>query len=220
MNPQDLDWLAVAAPLATGYRFEPLQRHEIGLLVSLVTSWFPEISVGGASCYLREDFYTRKIIFADAPEREGIVLLLKHGDAVCGMFACKLDYETLSVYAGLGVADPRHRGAGLAQGGMIFTEALGRHLGMGFVYGMATLRNPYVQQAFEKAGWQLLGIMPGYDRELIAPNTVKRVYEAIYARVLVAGPGLQCPDRRNLTPLTRSLYDCVFPTSPNSLPSP
>ena len=57
---------------------------------------------------------------------------------------------------------------------------------MGLVYGMATLKAPHAQRAFERAGWQLIGITPGYDREMVAPGVVKRVYEAVYAKVLVA----------------------------------
>lgn len=213
MTPQDLEQLLAKTPLGAGYRFAPLQRHEIGPLVALLTAWYPRISVGGASCYLSESFYERKAFFADTPEREHIVLVLKRADELAGMFACKLDYETLSVYAGLGVAGPQYRGANLAHAGMVFTEALGRQLEMGYVFGMATLRNPYAQQAFERAGWQLIGITPGYDRELVAPDMVKRVYEAVYARVLVSGPGLQRPDRNNLTPRTQSFFDLMFPAS-------
>jgi hypothetical protein len=213
MTPQNLEELASGVPLGAGYRFEPMQRHEITPLVDLLTQWYPRISVGGASHYLRESFYSNKVCFPDTPDREHVVLMLKQNDELAGMFACKLDYETLSIYAGLGVGGPQYRGANLAHAGMVFTEALGRHLGMGYLFGMATLQNPYAQQAFERAGWQLIGITPGYDRELVAPDMVKRVYEAVYARVLVSGAGLHPPDRKNLTPLTQSFFDWMFPAN-------
>jgi hypothetical protein len=56
---------------------------------------------------------------------------------------------------------------------------------MGMVYGLATLKVPHMQEKFERLGWQLIGIIPGFDRELVEPGVVKRVYEAIYTKVLV-----------------------------------
>jgi hypothetical protein len=40
-------------------------------------------------------------------------------------------------------------------------EAIGRAIGMGMIYGMATLKVPHVQRSFEKLGWDLIGITPG-----------------------------------------------------------
>jgi hypothetical protein len=207
----DIARIAAQASLADGYRFVPLQRTDIAALTANIAAWFPDISVGGASCYMRASFYLEKAFFADTPHRDNIVMLLKHRDEMVGMFACELDRQTQSVYASLGVAAPEHRGARLAQAGMAFTEELARHLDMGFVFGFATLKNPYAQRAFERAGWQLVGFTPGYDRELVAPGVVKRVFEAIFAKVLVGDAGLLLPLAHNLTPRTRALFDAVFP---------
>jgi hypothetical protein len=206
----DIQRFAAETPLGAGYRFELLQRAEIPALVAALSTWFPDISVGGASCYLQADFYTRKAFFADAPEQDTLVLLLKHSDYLAGMFSCDLDHDTQSIYAGLGVASPQHRGSNVAQAGMMFVEAFGRHLGMGYVFGMATLRHPYAQRAFERAGWELIGITPGYDREWVAPGVVKRVYEALYAKVLENDAGVQHPQRQNLTPRTQAFFDAIF----------
>ena len=210
-----MDWteiaqLAARAPLAEGYRFELLERTEVESLIGLVESWFPDIGVGGASGYLRSAFYADKVFFADAPERDVLVLLLKHGDELAGMFSCERDLDALSVHARVGAAAPAHRGARLAQAGMAFTEALGRRMGLGFAYGMATLKAPHAQRAFERAGWQLIGIVPGYDRELVAPGVEKRVYEAIYTKLLVPDGSLLRPRRQNLTPRTQAMFDQVF----------
>jgi len=204
--------LAARAPLAEGYRLDLLKREEIDELIAFIGTWFPDISVGSASGYLRPAFYGEQVCFADNPGRDVLVLVLKHGDELAGVFSCERDRDTLSLYAGIGVAAPRHRGAGLALAGLRFTEAIGRRMGMGLVYGMATLKAPYVQRAFERAGWQLIGITPGYDREMIEPGVVKRVYEAVYAKVLVTEAGLLMPHRRNLTPRTQAFFDWVFAT--------
>jgi len=209
MNTIDVQRLASQAPLASGYRFELIRRDEIRNLIERLTNWYRDISVGAASCFLQEEFYSRKVFFDDEPDRECIVLALKHGPEVVGMFSCELHSVTRSIYAGLGVAHPQHRGTRLAQAGMAFVETLAEHLDVGFIFGMATLKHPYAQRAFERAGWQLVGITPGYDREMVAPGVVKRVYEAVYAKVL-AGEGLLNPDRTNLTPRTRALFDSLF----------
>ena len=53
-------------------------------------------------------------------------------------------------------------------------------MGIGMIYGMATLKIPHVQSPFERLGWQIIGITPGFDREMVAPGVVKRVFEVVY----------------------------------------
>ena len=210
MIAADIERFAASAPLAAGYRFELLTRAEVPALIDGLSKWHRDISVGGASCYLQEQYYWSRAFFTDAQEQDIVVLTLKHGNELVGMFSCKFDLATESIYAGLGVTAPEHRGSNLAHAGMLFVEAVGRHLGMGFIFCMATLKHPYAQRACERAGWQLIGITPGYDREWIAPGVVKRVYEAIYAKVLEADDGLLSPQPHNLTPRTQAMFDSIF----------
>ena len=205
--------LADGAAVGAGYRFELLRHDEVGSLVSSIAAWFPDIAVGGASRYLREDFYSRHVRFDDSKDADHVVLLLKSCHELAGMFACELDRETQSVYAALGVAAPEHRGSNLAQAGISLTEELGRMLGMGYAFGVATLKSRFAQLAFERAGWHLVGITPGYDREMVEPGIVKRVYEAMYAKVLVSDAGMLQPARHNLTPRTQAFFDQVFASS-------
>jgi hypothetical protein len=205
----DLTRLAAEAPLTAGYRFELLQRSEIRVVIAALRGWYRDVSVGSAACHFEERHYDDEVFFDDSPQRDAIVLTLKNGAALAGVFSCKLDQPTRSIYAGLGVAAAEHRGASIAHAGIRFVEALARHLGMGFVYGMATLKHPYAQLAFERASWRLVGIAPGYDRELVAPGVVKRVYEAVYAKV--CDDDLLQPIRHNLTPRTQALFSTLFP---------
>src|SRR5262245_52763826 len=202
--------LAARAPLARGYRFELLTPADIAPLAGCVRNWYPAITVGGASRYTHEQFYAKVASSEDAARPENIVLLLKRDAELAGVFACELDHDTQGIYASIGVAAPAHRGSNLAHAGICFTQQVGSLLGMGFAYGMATLKTPYAQLAFERAGWRLIGITPGYDREMIEPGVVKRVYEAIYAKVLVPDTSLLQPSRGNLTPGTRAFFDSIF----------
>jgi hypothetical protein len=213
----DIDLMAAQAPVAEGYRCEPLREDEVPALIELLNIWFPDVSVGGASGYMRESFYRERVHFASsaasAEARDVMVLTLKHadkrGDVIAGMFAFERDCATMSMHATLAAAAPQHRGANLTGAGMAIAEGAARRLGLGLVYGMATLRSLYVQRAFERAGWKLIGITPGYDRELVAPGVVKRVFEAVYAKVLVDDADLVIPQTKNMTSRTRAMFELI-----------
>jgi hypothetical protein len=83
-------------------------------------------------------------------------------------------------------------------------------MGAAFMYTMATLKIPYMQRALEKAGYRILGFFPGYDREEVAPGVVKRVYEAVYAKLLVPENEVLRPDPKNLTPNSKVLFELLF----------
>jgi hypothetical protein len=168
-----MDGLALRAllhrlPLADGYRYEPLRRDEVEALVEVLPAWYPDILVGAASCYLRRGFYDDKVWFDDRPDRDVYVIALRHGDALAGLFSWDLDRDAMTVYGRLGVSAPAHRGARLTQAGLALLEAFGRRVAAGMLYGLATLKTRHVQAQFERSGWRLVGITPGYDRELVA----------------------------------------------------
>jgi hypothetical protein len=211
MNWMQVDEMTTSVPLPEGYRYEVLKRSEVPALVGFINQWFPDISVGGASCYVREEFYDEKVSLAGEPEKDTLVVLLKRDLELVGLFSCERDLDALALYARLAVIAPKHRGGHLSQSTIVLVEAIGRQMGMGMVYGMATLKIPYIQMAFERLGWLLIGITPGYDREMVAPGVVKRVYEAVYAKVLVGDSGLLHPDSRNMTDRTKAFFHLLFP---------
>jgi hypothetical protein len=206
-----METIATLTQLPEGYRFEQLKRSDIPALIEGIQTWHPDISVGVGSCYLREDFYTEKVFLRDEPEKDMYVVLIMHGDELAGMGSWEREPDALTLYAKLGIIAPAHRGAKISVRAVEFTENLGRAMGAGFVYGLATLKVPHMQLALERAGYQLLGFAPGYDRELVAPNVVKRVYEAFYAKVLVPDEDLLRPDPRNLSPRAKALFEVLFP---------
>jgi hypothetical protein len=61
MNWPGIEKIATLTQLPEGYRFEQLKRSDIPALIEAVKVWHPDISVGAASCYLRENFYTEGI---------------------------------------------------------------------------------------------------------------------------------------------------------------
>ena len=211
-----MHWMQIAemsrvASLPEGYRFEVLRRADVLPLIGFIERWFPAISVGAASCFVRESYYHEAVTLAGEAEKDVLVIVIRHGDDMAGLFSCERDRDALALYAGLAVIAPHYRGSHLSRVCITLVEAIGRQMGMGLVYGMATLKVPQIQQAFETRKWQLIGITPGYDREMVAPGVIKRVYEAVYAKVLVRSSGLLHPELRNMTDKTRAFFRMLFP---------
>ena len=194
-----------------GYRAERLQPSDIPALVRAIGEWYPDISVVVASCYLRESFFRDKACLADSDDRDLLVILIKRDSELAGMGSWERESDALTIYSRFGVIAPGHRGAKLAIRAMEFGESLARAMGAGFIYGLANLKNPAMQLALEHAGYKLLGFAPGYDREMVAPGVVKRVYEAFYAKILVPDDELLRPDPKNLSPQAKALFDVLFP---------
>ena len=72
------------------------------------------------------------------------------------------------------------------------------------------MKMPQMQLALERAGYQLRGFMPGYDREEISPGVVKRVFEAGYAKRLAPAGEYLHPQNKNMTPNAKRLFDTIF----------
>ncbi|MHB1201110.1 MAG: hypothetical protein ACYCZ6_16455 [Polaromonas sp.] len=106
---------------------------------------------------------------------------------------------------------PAHRGEKLAILAMELGEKMGRAMGAGFIYTLATMKIPHMQMALERAGYQLIGFMPGYDREEVSPGVVKRVFEAGYVKRLAPLEEFLRPQDKNMTPNAKHLFDIIFP---------
>lgn len=195
--------------LPEGYRFEFLKRSDVPTLAAAIGRWHPDIAIGGGSCYLREGFYADHVYFDGGPDRDVMVVVFVRGEEIVGMWSVEREPDTLVLYARLIVIDPKHRSAKLASNVMSIAESIGRAMGAEFIFGLATLKIPHMQHALETAGWQLIGLSSGYDQEQVAPGVVKRVFEAVYCKVLVPEEDLVRPDLRNLTPRARALWEAI-----------
>ena len=202
--------ITTRAPLPPGYRYQYLDRQQVPALIAALKAWYPGIVVGNASCHLRECFYTDKVCLDGQFERDCLVILFMQDDELAGVFSVERDADSEVLYGRIGAICPRHRGSRLSRNIVLLEEALGRAMGMGMVYGLGTLKYPHMQATFERMGWQLIGITPGFDQEVVAPGVVKRVYEALYAKVLVPEQLLR-PRAQNLTPGVKALFDRLFP---------
>jgi hypothetical protein len=211
-----IEEFSAMAPLPEGFRLELLQRSQVPVLIESIARWHPDIAVGGGSCYLRESFYAQQVQFEGGPDRNVFVALFRHGDEMAGMWSWEKEPDSLSLYARLIVISPRFRSAKLASAVMPMAEIAGRAMGAEFFFGLATLKIPHMQHALETSGWQLIGFTSGYDQEMVSPGIVKRVFEAVYCKVLVPEDELARPDPKNLTPRARALFEALFPVAGGS----
>lgn len=203
--------LSTMVPLPEGYRYEKLARPAILALIDGIRSWHPDIAVGGGSCYLQEDFYNNEVALAGEADKDVFVGVFMRGDELIGMWSWEQVPDTLSLYGRLIIVAPAHREAKLASKVMPLAELAGRAMGAEFLFGLATLKIPHMQRALESAGYQLIGFTSGYDREEVTPGVVKRVFEAVFTKVLVPEAELVRPDPNNLTPTARALFEVLFP---------
>lgn len=195
--------------LPKGYRFEFLRRADAQLLAAGLARWHPDIAIGGGSCYLRETFYADQVFFEGGPDRDVMVVVFVQGQDLVGMWSIEKEPDSLTLYARLIVIDPTHRSAKLASNVMPIAESVGRAMGAGLIFGAATLKIPHMQHALETVGWQFVGFSSGYDQEMVSPGVVKRVFEAVYCKVLVPEEELVQPDPKNLTPRARALWEAI-----------
>jgi hypothetical protein len=210
MNWVAIDELSNKLPIPPGYRIEQLKRSEIPEVIRCFRDWFPDVTVGAESCYQREDFYSREVFLEGEPERDVIVLLFKKDQELVAIVSLQRSEETLTLYGRLGAIAPRYRGAKLAYLGPALLEAVGRAMGMEVIYGLAEFMIPNMQIVLERAGFQIVGIVPASDRLMVAPGVIKRVYEAIYIKVLAADADIIRPQPESMTPRTKALYDFLF----------
>jgi hypothetical protein len=211
-----VDQIASMVTLPSGFRFEFLRRPDIPELIDNIARWHPDIAIGGGSCYLRERFYEDEVQLEGGPDRNVMVALFRRGAEMAGMWSWEKRPESLALYARLIVIAPEYRSAKLGTAVMPLAELVGRMMGAEFFFGFATLKIPHMQHALESVGWQLIGFTSGYDQEQVAPGVVKRVFEAVYCKVLVPEEELVRPDPKNLTPRTRALFDAIFPAAEQS----
>lgn len=203
--------ISALTPLPAGYRYEPLRRTDIGPLIETIHQCFPSLSAGSEACYFTEQFYLDKAVMDDRADKDVLVLLIKKGDELAAMGSWERIDSAMTLYARLGVVAPAHRGARMAVFASELGEKMGRAMGAGFIYGLATMKMPQMQLALEHAGYQLIGFLPGYDREEVSPGVVKRVFEAVYMKQLAPAEEFLRPEDKNMSPNAKRLFDIIFP---------
>lgn len=211
MNWLPHDQFRALIPLPPGLRMESMQAVRISAVIAALQRWYPDITFGANSGYLHEAFYRQRVCLDSADDKDVQLFTIWFGDELVGLWSFEREVDSLALYARVAAIAPSHAGTGLMGQVTAGMEEVGRRMGAAFMYALVTLKHPFMQQALEHGGYRLLGFFPGYDRELVAPGVVKRVYQAVYAKLLAPEDKVLRPDPKNMTPTASALYGLLFP---------
>ncbi len=213
MKWPDLQNVMTTISVPEGVRFESLHLSDCSTMVTKLSSWFPDITVGSESCHLNENYYAKAYFLegsGNIEDHDGIALKATFEGEIIGLLTFTRDVAAETLTSHMGAVDPNFRGAGMGYAGPQILESTARAMGAGLAYYFTTLKHPYTQKCAEKCGFKLVGIVPAFDRDMISPKNVKRVYEAIYAKCLSPDSEIFTPPAEALTPNTKALFDFLF----------
>jgi hypothetical protein len=197
--------------LPANYRLCRMQAGDVSVVTARLAQWYPDIRVGMESPHLQDAFYFEHASLEGYPETVLLPLVIRHSeDGVVAVITYEKNSLSRTITSRLGVLSPEHRASGLALLGPMLLERIGRAIGAELAYYFATLKTRHQQVLAERSGYTLVGIVPAYDRDMIRPGEIKRVYEAIYAKVLIDRAELAEPDVDSFTAQTRAVWNALF----------
>jgi hypothetical protein len=200
--------------LPEGYVLDQMTRDDVPVITANLARWYPEIQVGLESPHLQPEFYLRQTQLEGVSEERAILpIVIRARDAgVVALITYERNVEARTISCRMGVLAPEQRTAQLVLAGPLLLEELGRALGAELAYYFATLKTRHQQVIAERRGFQLVGILPGYDRAVTAQGVIKRVYEALYLKLLVSDDEVQLPPVETFTARTRAVWSALFET--------
>jgi RimJ/RimL family protein N-acetyltransferase len=208
-----LDTLPSHIAIPEGYTFRPLARDEVPTVIDRLRAWYPDVMVGAESCHLDESFWYEQVALRgeESSGKEIYGLSFWHGTEYIGFITFELNPRSRAIHGRLGVVSPQHRHAHLMFTAIQLAEHIARAAGAEIIINYATLQHAYSQAVLEKCGFKLVGITPAHDRDMVRPGTIKRVFEALYVKLLVPPEELLEPSVDAMLPATRRLYEHLFP---------
>jgi hypothetical protein len=200
-----------AIKVPNGYELSQLREDDVDLLVKRLRDWYPDIVVGAESCHLSPDFYRKHTLLAGRDDERPIFPVVgKHRSEIIGVVTFERNLSSRTIFGRLGALAPEHRGPGLGLLGPLLLEKIGQAIGAELAYYFATLKTPHQQVIAERRRYQIVGIVPAFDRDMVRPGEVRRVYEAVYAKVLVGDDAVEVPPEGALTARTRAVWKALF----------
>jgi len=195
-----------------GYAIQRLAAHHVPELIRQLGVWYPAIHVGAESCHLRNEYYLKQVQLAGSgpPEKDIAGWVFLSGGSLVGMITYERNLDARTLSGRLAVLDPAHRGAGLTASMRQLTDHVAQAMGMELILMFVTLAHPLSQRMLRQGGYRLAGIVPGHDRDMVREGSVRRVYEALYAKLLVPPSELEQPPPEALTPEVSALMAFLF----------
>ena len=215
-----LEKVSSTTKVPDGYFLAELQESEIDFFIASLREWYPDIVVGSESRFLDPQFYRRQLFDATA-RRDGrsiwpILYRQSMTNDLAGCIFLEKNEAALTVTSPMAAIALNHRrtGTGLSFLGPTLLALVGKLIGAELAFYISSLRSKGNQVLAENTGYKLVGIIPANDRDQISPGVSLRVFEAVYAQVLVPMTELNIPAKDRLTPTTQAFWSFLFPEYP------
>lgn len=200
--------------LPGAFEISVLHEEDAQWIATEIGQAYPDIEVGSESRFTSSAFFTGEL---KERAREGwenyarLHLLIREADRFVFFITLEKNDHARTIASPMAVVAPHYRGHHLAIVGPTLLREIGKAIGAEMAYYFSSLRVPQLQKIAERAGFQLVGIIPAFDRDMVAPATIRRVFEGIYAQILTADlSGILPPPADALIPSSRALWDHLF----------
>lgn len=211
MNWPDAQTLFSKVALPSEYALAYLVSDDVPSVSSMIAQWYPDIEVGMESVHLKPEFYQNEVQLGGA-ERDVLGIVVRHRrDGIIALLTLVRNREARSLSTRIGVLHPEHRVGALALMGPLLLERCARLMNAGVAHYFATLKSKHQQVIAERRGFSLVGIVPAHDLDMVRQGEARRVYEALYAKVLVETHAVEIPSASHLTTRTRRVFEELFP---------
>jgi hypothetical protein len=216
-----MDWPAIenvtaGLSLPPGATVRYLALADVEALPALILRWYPRVAVGAESVFLQHTFLCSRIALAEALAASGTqvladiaVFVLELDNTVRGIVSFEREPACSTLHARLGVLDPELRVAFVGALGVVVFERLGKLMGAELLLQWVTLASRAQQALAERRGFQLYGLVPGFDRDQVSPGVARRVTEALFGKLLTTAEDCEAPERKELTLSARNLATCI-----------
>jgi GNAT superfamily N-acetyltransferase len=181
-------------------------------VIEFVRAHYPEVSAGAESGFCEPSFFEECVAMVDRDYDRPIAAFVIHtsSGALVAFLSVEHDPRARVLHGRLALVHPAHRRSGLGRflGGDLVMQ-LATALRVELIMTYATLTHSFSQALLEAEGYMLVGIVPAHDRDSVAPGTVKRVWEALYARVLVEDDAVLAPSPAALGEAAGEMYRLI-----------
>ena len=210
MNWPTLDELVRSLTLPAGVTLRLPREEEFATLPGLLREWYPQVRVGAESIFLNSEFLKREVV-TEGNLRPNIyaIFIVQHGLSV-GFTSYERQPANATLHGRLGVLAPEARTGFLGALGFMVLETIAKLTGAELILVWLTLASKNQQYFAERKGYQLVGIVPGFDRDQLTNERSLRVSEALVAKLLVPESEVLSPAPDALTPRTKRLLEAIL----------
>ncbi len=201
--------LVRAMSLPEGVTFRLLKEEELAPLPELLVRWYPAVRVGAESVFLDPDFLRRSVVREGCFDRDiYAILIVQHGEVV-GFTTYERQPRSATLHGRLGMLAPQARAGFLGALAFLALEKMAALTKAELILVWITLASRHQQLFAERRGFQLVGVVPGFDRDQVTAQRSLRVTEGLVAKLLVPDSELLTPPPEALTPRTQRMLELI-----------